>query len=159
MVTQRRGQAAFTLIELMITLAILVILTTLAVPGFNGYISNQRVKSAAYDLIATFNYARSEAVKRNEPVTISADASDWSNGWAITAGGKTLQTYEADNSVSIAESNSQFSITYKGNGRLSNSTKPAVTICDPNLSSSVTKRVIHLDLTGRPNLKKDGACA
>lgn len=153
-------QSGFTLIELMLTLAVLGILTTLAVPSFSSYIANQRVKAAAYDLLATLNYARSEAIKRNDTVTVTSNASGWSEGWAISAGGVDIQTYDPESTVAITEGNTLTAITYGGNGRITTagSNPPVFHICDPDGRATVTRRIIRIDLTGRPNLTLGGPC-
>ncbi len=152
-----RRSHGFTLIELMITLAVMAVLVTLAAPSFNSYIANQRVKAAAYDLLATLSLARSEAVKRNTDVSVSA-ASNWSTGWSVSVGGTTLKVYEPESQVAVSESNSLTSLTYQRHGRLTGATSPDFSICDPDGSANVDKRVIEIDLTGRPNLKRDGKC-
>ena len=54
----------FTLIELMITLAVAAILITAALPSFNEFIKNNRLTTQANNFIATLNLARSEAPAR-----------------------------------------------------------------------------------------------
>jgi len=80
-------QAGFTLMELLLAIAVLAILTTLALPAFTQFIANNRLAAEANELVASFQYARSEAVKRGLPVQIcsSADGTacggDWNQGW------------------------------------------------------------------------------
>jgi type IV fimbrial biogenesis protein FimT len=85
-------QCGFTLVELMITLAIAVILLTIGVPSFSTAIKNNRLTSATNDLVAVLNLARSEAVTRGLRVTAckSADqatcdtsGSGWEQGWIV----------------------------------------------------------------------------
>jgi type IV fimbrial biogenesis protein FimT len=82
----------FTLIELMVTLAVLAIVVSLAAPGFNSMISNNRSTSMASELVAAANFARSEAIKRGKPVSICpssdgdtclASADEWAKGWLV----------------------------------------------------------------------------
>ena len=81
----------FTLVELMITLAIAVILLTVGVPSFSTMIKNNRLTAATNDLLAAVNLARSEAVTRGHRVTVckSADQvtcvsdSGWEQGWMV----------------------------------------------------------------------------
>ena len=60
----------FTLIELMVTLAVVGILSTVAVPSIRNIIKDHRLSGYTNDLIGDMNYARSEALKRSSPVTI-----------------------------------------------------------------------------------------
>ena len=62
-------QAGLTLIELLVTLAIIVIMATVAVPGFQSLIASSRLTADHNELLAGLNLARSEAVKRREEVT------------------------------------------------------------------------------------------
>ena len=73
----------FTLVELMVTIAIFAILVTVAVPSFRLIIENNRVTAASNELVAAFNYARSEAVRRGLPASVCRLGSDWSEGWEV----------------------------------------------------------------------------
>ena len=86
-IRRRPGQAGFTMMELLIGIAVLAILTTLAVPAFTQFIANNRLAAEANELVASFQFARSEALKRGLPVQIcSSDVGtacdgDWNQGW------------------------------------------------------------------------------
>lgn len=79
----------FTLIELMVTIAILVILLGVGVPSFQAMVQNSRATALANDLVSALNLARSEAVRRGESVSLcaSADGSacggNWIEGWIV----------------------------------------------------------------------------
>lgn len=79
----RRRNSGFTLIELMIVVALMVIIATMAVPSFKGMIESNRLKSATNDVLGTFNYARSEAVRRGEPVAVRAAAGGLDDGLEV----------------------------------------------------------------------------
>lgn len=78
-----------TAIELMVALGVLAILAMLAAPSFSQMLERQRVIGATNSLLNAMHLARSEALKRNERVTLcpSADGAtcrtdgDWSEGW------------------------------------------------------------------------------
>lgn len=69
-----RAQQGFTLIELMVTVAVLGIVVGLAVPGFQSATNGNRLASAANELISTMQVARMEAVRRNRRVSVCASA-------------------------------------------------------------------------------------
>lgn len=88
-------RAGFTLIELMVTLAVAAIILTLAVPSFVSFVRSQRATTQANDLLVALTFARSETLKRGEPIAVCAttDATAsppacsgndaWSGGWLV----------------------------------------------------------------------------
>ena len=85
---QMRG---FTLIELMVTVAIAAILTMVGVPSFNEAIVNYRLTSYTNNFLASAQLARSEAIKRNSRMTMCKSANGtsctsaggWHQGWIV----------------------------------------------------------------------------
>lgn len=79
-----------TLLELMVTVAIVAILGALAAPSFQAMIQANRTRTVASELLATLNLARSEAARRGQPVSIcrssngsscSSSGTGWDQGW------------------------------------------------------------------------------
>lgn len=82
----------FTLVELMVTLAVLAILTMVAVPSFRDTIRRNRVSAASNALLADLRYARTEAINRGQLVSLcpssdgsncTADGTAWDAGWLV----------------------------------------------------------------------------
>ena len=75
----------FTLIELMVILAVIAIVAAFGMPKLSGIIQRNRIISDANILTVTLGYARSEAVKRGRPVNVSAvdDTVNWSGGYRV----------------------------------------------------------------------------
>ncbi len=76
----------FTLIELMVTVAIAGIVLTIGVPSFSQVLKNSRLASNTNSLIASLNLARSEAVKRKIKVFVRRKGSvsqNWDDGWDV----------------------------------------------------------------------------
>lgn len=84
-------QNGFTLIELMTTVAVLGVLLSVAIPSYRTMVLNNRMAAQSNQVIAAFNYARSEAVKRATRTTVCptedgatcAASTNWSTGWMV----------------------------------------------------------------------------
>jgi len=81
----------FTVLELLVTLAIAAVLLVTGVPSFQHFTWRQHMRAAVGDLQNDLLAARSEAVYRNasvvacpgDPSVGCADSSDWSGGWIV----------------------------------------------------------------------------
>jgi type IV fimbrial biogenesis protein FimT len=80
----------FTLVELIATMAVAVIMVTVAVPSFSTMIRNNRLATQANQFVASLTLARSEAVKRETQVTLcrstdgaTCNGSNWEDGWIV----------------------------------------------------------------------------
>lgn len=87
-----RWQRGFTLIELMVTVAVLAIVLTVAVPSFASLVNGNRLTAQANDILAGLILARTEAIKQNQSMIFchsadgatcsAAPATGW-QGWLV----------------------------------------------------------------------------
>jgi type IV fimbrial biogenesis protein FimT len=103
-----RGHAGFTLIELMVTLVVLAIVVTIAVPSFARIIENNRMTAAVNALTDAIQLARSEAVKKRLSVVVCsrnaagngcAETTDWSAGWLVVR--PTQQNFQSNEVIRL----------------------------------------------------------
>ena len=118
MMTHRRSSQGFTLIELMITLAIAAILMVVAVPNFTAYKRNAELTSAANTLLAAINAARGEAMKRSMyAMVVPTDAATWNNGLVVFTDKDRSQTYSSNTDQTVLTQAAPPSyLTISGNG-------------------------------------------
>ncbi len=73
----------FTLLELMVALAVFAILIGIAVPGFASMIDQQRMSTGLNNLGLSLSVTRQEAVRMNRTLTLAPLNGDWNQGWVI----------------------------------------------------------------------------
>jgi type IV fimbrial biogenesis protein FimT len=150
-----RRQRGFTLVEMVIVVFMVGVLATLAGPMFSDFMIQQSIRNAAYELMSDLTYARSEAVKRNVPVSVSKiGTGEWTGGWTIAAGATTLRQHPAL-AANITLTMANTSVDYLLNGRASGVAK--FTIDDAGGKASIVARCVSVDPGGRPQ-SLEGSC-
>ena len=153
-----RCTGGFTLIEAAVVMALVAIVATIAAPSFRSFIGTMNSKSAAFDLISDLTAARSEAIKRNQIVTVTPidGDGDWAKGWVVAASGATLRERAALTS-SLSVANASANVTFAPNGRLSSDTAPNNQKWSISSSvAGVTARCVVISPTGSARSKPGG---
>lgn len=78
-----RASRAFTLSDMLNTLAITALLLGVALPGAQNLVQNQQLVSTSNTLIASLTLARSESIKRRLPVLVDNGDGSWESGWQV----------------------------------------------------------------------------
>ena len=171
----RRHQAGYTLGELLITISVVGILASVAVPGMQNVVLNNRRVSVSNDMAYSIQLARSEAITRNQQVIVCPsrngvsclDSSGWSEGWIafnstdtdkVPGGtGESVLLHSVGNdSITITPVTFTGSFTYRPNGRVMGDSVSASTgefiFCDKRGADYA--RVLSIRSSGRPSLSE-----
>lgn len=176
-----KNHRGFTLIELMITMAIAAILISIATPSFRNMIVNNRLGTISSELADVISFARSESIKRNRTIffcraadassKVCADGATWAH-WIVkqNAGSSdeddvlrrgSISSYNGSIQVTTSNiSNSRISFSTDGLARsgssLLNETK--ITVCT---SSEIAEPIRHINLGAASQIsitKDSGDC-
>ena len=113
-VAPSRRHAGFTLMELMIAVAIVAILVGVAAPSMTDMLVNGRLQGASSDLVADLSLARGSAAAKGQRVTICQSStgatsnpscggvSTWQNGWIVFVDANGNGTFEGPSSTPTA---------------------------------------------------------
>ncbi len=120
-----KGMRGFTLVELMITLVLLAIVATIAVPNFVQFIRNNQVQAKADELKTFLQYARGQAVMTRKTYEVDTTAAAWE---VKPDGGAVERKLEFNTTQAKARTNpSSLKLTFAPNGMTTSIAK--ITVC------------------------------
>lgn len=158
----------FTLVEMMVAIAVLAILFSIVLPSFSDMTLGSKLRTQIMELQAGATLARSEAIKRNRPVTFCASVNgtacsgseeDWSDGWVILAqNGDLIQAGRATAEGFLLES-AVASFVFSPDG--ASGSAGSLRLCRFKPSAGSQERVLTITAPGRSSVGKtnEGTCA
>lgn len=138
--------SGFTLIEVLVTVAVMSILVAVAMPSFQTMMADNRVRSDYNELLVGLNFARSEAIKRRKKVTFDVTGTlPWEYQVKVEGTAEPLRVRRAgDGAVSVEDE--AFAVTFDPLGKATN----CASGCSVTLThASVPDRVIGVNAMGR----------
>ncbi|MDH5395835.1 MAG: GspH/FimT family pseudopilin [Gammaproteobacteria bacterium] len=149
-----------TLIELIVTLAVISVLLAFGVPQFKSTTSNSRLTTSINTLSGDLAFARTEAIKRGATVTVTSGNANWVGGWTVAtnvSGTVNLRITPALNPTqTLATTPATTTVTFNPDGRSNSANAIAFFLCDDR-SGTFGKRVT-LNPTGQTFLTTKLQC-
>ncbi|AMN50798.1 pilus assembly protein [Psychrobacter sp. P2G3] len=152
--------AGFTLIELMVTIAVLAIIVSIAAPNISNQLANQRVKSTASTIENALKEAKAESIIRRQNITVLYNANANPKTVTVLDGSNPLSTYNV-HSQSIVNQiivpTSVTAVTFQPNKVMFGGANVTYTICD-SASTNETPRQVSLSSIANINTTNTGSC-
>ena len=171
---QRLKTAGFTLVELLVVMAIAGVLISLAIPSYNYITSANRVSGEINGLLGDMQFARIEAIREGSWVTICSSSTgtscagnnNWATGWIVFADANNNQTVNAGETIwrvkpafigtdTATADNATKAVTFNREGFAQLAAVTTVTIHNPTSTKAFT-RCLAISLAGMLNTELSG---
>ena len=167
-------QRGFTLVELMVTVAVAIIMLAVAVPGFNDITRSNKLTTHVNTFVLALRLARNEGIKSSGATLCASNnqtscaGGDWTKGWilfsdfdldgAVDAGEPIIRVNEAMPTTFTLPTVSATTVTYAGTGFLNSAgASLTVTFCGGRTGTGAG-RTVTVSRTGRPTTTNYDSC-
>jgi len=158
-----RNNRGFTLIELMVTIAVLAIIVAMAVPFFGDMLSRQNLNKSAQELVSIMNEARAKAVLERRVITVNlrtTNVADTNNqlNWKPTgnavlrSGNPTVILFGITGGVFIPDPSNPPSV-------IPATTDTSFMVCDTATGTNRKSKTITVSRMGTIQMIAEGACS
>jgi type IV fimbrial biogenesis protein FimT len=168
----------FTLVEILMVIALLGVMLVAGMPGFQAFITKTRVSGASNEFLGDISYARSEAATRQVEVAICpstnqtscASGGNWANGriifvdtnadGAVSTGEPVLRVSQAMTGTTVTPTGFGATdiVRFRPFGGLKPPTSGSFTLCPPAPAANGEGRRLAVATTGRPLISKITTC-
>ncbi len=156
----------FSLIELMVAVAILAILASIAAPAMQDMIVQSRLTSQTNELLSAVQFARGEAIKRNQSIRLcSADSAgdtacggNWAHWVVLNANNTVLRQGSLPGTLRLSSTLSSDTLTFLPTGLndVTVGTSDSLVLCSPT-GTGDTRRTITVRLAGGTSIEKSSS--
>lgn len=95
----RASSRGFTLMELMVVLAIVAILVAVGAPNLTEFVATQRVRTAASDMVGEIAFSRAKAIESSRRVVMQRLGTSWDQGWRTFIDADESGTFTAGDTI------------------------------------------------------------
>ena len=164
--TIQMRSSGFTLIELMVTIAVLAIIVGIAAPSISTQLANQRVKSTTSTIANALKEAKVESILRRQNVKVIYDATTTPKTISLKAvntppaSDTDISTYNLNARSTVTQTitpSTVTSIVFQPNKKIANNATVIYTICDSG-STNETPKQVSLTNIANVNITNAGSC-
>ena len=155
-----RTNSGFTLIELMVTIAVLAIIVSIAAPSISTQLANQRVRSTTSTIANALKEAKVESILRRQNVTVIYTDTSTPKTIKLQAGSDDISTYNLNARSTVTQTitpSTVTSIVFQPNKKIANNATVLYTICDSG-STNETPKQVSLTNIANVNIVNAGSC-
>ena len=159
----RMNSSGFTLIELMVTIAVLAIIVSIAAPNIGNQLANQRVNSTVSTIDNALKEAKAESIIRRQDIAVIYNSASNPKTITLQNGGDTLSTYNISDKSTVTVTTMSTppiaitTVTFRPNKIIASDDDIVYSVCDSG-SSSETPKQARINKIANIDIVNAGSC-